>query len=90
LSIESLSNPTSLIIYPNPTSSELFVKLEKNLPLNIAYRLYSPLSNIVLNVTPLPNELTRIDVSMLPSGIYFLEIVLNESERIVRKIVVEN
>lgn len=66
----AIKDETKILIYPNPVINQLIIDLET--PDNQKYMIYSMLGQVVLfgNI-PVDN---RIDVTDLPSGIYFLKI----------------
>ena len=63
---------TWFIIYPNPSTNELKVKIESNL-LNSTYGIYNPLGQKV-SEGRLTKKISIIDVSKLPKGNYVLQI----------------
>lgn len=79
------NNPAlNVLIYPNPTSSNLSVQLEKE--------MYSTLQLISTDGKPVYNtnltQFANLDVSTLPKGLYIL-VITNPKGRIIRKITVE-
>lgn len=59
-------------VFPNPTHNKLFVQLNKQ-PVNAILNIYNVSGDRVL-ARSLNSELTNIDVSQLPAGIYLLTI----------------
>lgn len=88
----SIENPVisefSFSVYPNPTSDVLMVTIHRATHKSFAYRMYSPTGSAVVNGESLSSDELRIDVSAVPSGIYFLEMVLDDTERLVEKVVI--
>ena len=64
---------TEFIIYPNPSTNELKIKIESNL-LGSAYGIYNSLGQKV-GEGRLTNKISIIDVSNLPKGNYVLKMV---------------
>ncbi len=79
------TNKISVNIYPNPASSFVNVKLfdNKNKIKNIS--IYNTLGNNILNTNK-----TKIDISMLKNGIYFVIIDLENNNRYTEKLLVQD
>jgi hypothetical protein len=77
--------PLHLAVYPNPSGDYLVV--ETSARANCFLTLSNLNSQIILRQS-LSNQTTRIDVSKLPSGVYFLKLVNPEGYSEVRKVVV--
>ena len=73
---------TSLQIYPNPTTGQLTIKSEQLSITNIA--IYDIVGKMVISSMPQQSQETTIDVSHLPSGIYYLRID-NQTVKIVKQ-----
>jgi hypothetical protein len=82
LAIESQEVPFS--VYPNPVSESLFLNVSE-LPKNLA--LYSTEGKLMLQINAL-SDFVEIDMSLLASGVYILEITLDSgiyTQRIVKQ-----
>lgn len=80
-------NPTAykFLIYPNPSSSSIFISGIHNIKTTI--KIIDPLGHVLLN-----DDLTRdslIDVSVYPNGIYFLYVYQDKNVS-VKKIVIDH
>ncbi len=64
-------------ISPNPTNGILSIKSSINEPSQ--YNIYNSLGQLVLNFY-FENETNQVDVSSLPSGIYFLQVISKENK----------
>lgn len=67
--IKTLS-PSKFTIYPNPANSKIYINTDSDI--EYAYSLYSLLGNKINS--SMSKGSTTINISELPSGIYFLEI----------------
>ncbi len=66
-SLSKISNATNFTIYPNPTSSILNIEVKEQTQISIV----NVLGDVVLTQTL--NRLSKIDVSNLTSGVYFIQ-----------------
>ncbi len=87
--VKDLESHSEIILYPNPVSDKLYLKLktynyEKDLPYHI-YNLYGQ-KVAGGTLTPLAGSETYINVSNLSSGYYFIEFYVN-NKRLVSKFV---
>jgi Secretion system C-terminal sorting domain/Electron transfer DM13 len=76
---------SSLKIYPNPVNSELNIENAENLKVKI----YTVIGNIMLTEDSKIDSSRKINVSNLNSGIYFLELIDTENNRLVKRFVKE-
>ena len=83
LNINSIKEEKSLNIYPNPTNDLLHID---NLKIQSTYRLLSVVGATVQQGTLKEGDNT-ISIQSIPNGMYMLEIMDNEKQRITRKIV---
>ncbi len=77
--VEEVASFGRLDCYPNPVRSQLVVELMLHQSANASLRLFSILGQPVRQVD-LPNVLyqkTTLDVAVLPTGVYLLELSLN-------------
>jgi hypothetical protein len=81
--IDELSD-VSFTLYPNPASNELFITSENNIPINEII-IFNQLGQNVLHQYMVNNS---IDVSMLQSGIYVIELV-SGSSKYRKKLIIE-
>ena len=81
LSNVQLSNPSfdldRILVYPNPTSEVLFISSEGAAVQTIA--IYDPLGQLIREQT---GEVTQVDVSALPQGVYFMEINFDDGKTV--------
>jgi len=77
--VEESQSITNTLIYPNPTHSQL--NIERNTSEKVNFELVSILGEIVFIGTLLTNNET-LDVSELPTGVYFLTFE-NHSQKII-------
>jgi hypothetical protein len=63
---------SDLVIYPNPASANLHIKMNAKNP-ETRYNIYNSMG-IMLEGRRIEQETTIIDVSTYPSGIYFVRI----------------
>ena len=81
----TLSTPetelSNVVMYPNPTSSVLNIE---GITAIKAIELYSTLGK---QISISPNDFTRIDVSHLKNGVYFLKIIDNQNRAVIKKFI---
>lgn len=77
---------TSVSVYPNPTSNIVIVTLDDQYSQNMTYRLFNTMGQDLMSGKGKGNSLS-IDLFSLPVGLYYLEIMTDEFERIVKKVV---
>ena len=80
------SSNIGINIYPNPANDYLYIVFQDNSPRNI--KLFNFQGVLIKNLTPKSNILD-IDVTLLPNGIYHLEIHQG-AEKIIEKIIVQH
>ncbi len=73
-------------IFPNPASKQISINIPKNNK-HIAVKIYDNTSKIVLE-TNFNSQNTKLDISKLTSGIYYLEIV-SKSIRKIKRIIIK-
>lgn len=76
---EVSSEALGLTIYPNPTSTTVTIQVTKISTLPLQLQFFDS-SGKLLNAQQLNDSNTPIDVSILPSGIYFLRFVKTETQ----------
>ena len=84
--IADLSNETTVCVFPNPTKGQLTINNEQ---LTIEQvEVFDVLGRCVLTVTPSPLDRAgvRLDISDIPTGMYFVRIT-TEKETVTKKIV---
>jgi hypothetical protein len=69
-------NESQLSLYPNPSSGYIFLKGMKN---KFSLIIYSPLGEKVIERKNCHPE-NPVDVTILPSGIYFIHVITDEKE----------
>ncbi|MFO7658914.1 MAG: T9SS type A sorting domain-containing protein [Bacteroidales bacterium] len=68
-SIENLTSDDKLLVYPNPTTGNVFLRLPEYTE-NIAIRVFDVTGQLVMDIENMPNG--ELDLSGLPKGIYVL------------------
>lgn len=76
---------TTFTIYPNPVTDELFITSNTNLN-NSTYIVRNALGSEIENGV-IDSELTRLSITAMPSGVYFLEISNNKAETQIYKVI---
>lgn len=75
-------------VYPNPNDGEFLISLDSKLEFPINYRLTNMLGNTILMQGNINNNQTSLDISHLPDGMYFLNILTNNyiwTKKIIKK-----
>ena len=88
-----LANPKDreIVIFPNPTNGVFNIGLDDVLNKNLDISIYSITGQTIYNVKPTSSEEkmnTTIDISTMPSGIYFVKVIIDDNEysqRIIKK-----
>ncbi|MEQ1747440.1 MAG: T9SS type A sorting domain-containing protein [Saprospiraceae bacterium] len=86
VSVQPEKQEPSAKIYPNPSSGEVFVEVTSTM-IGGTIRVYSVLGNLAIQQA-IGKEVDRLDLSALPKGLYFIEVV-HESRRQVLKCLLE-
>jgi hypothetical protein len=66
-----------LLVYPNPTSDNLFLSMDVNKFNNLNIRIFNLFGQTIKSTT-LSSMDESIDVSNLKNGVYFIQLTLNE------------
>ncbi|PHS67298.1 MAG: hypothetical protein COB12_03885 [Flavobacterium sp.] len=74
-----------LKVYPNPTSNLITIELTNNYSSTITYKLYNLLGELIYT-SESNSQLFRIDMSDLSRGVYLLELIDAQSNKVVKKI----
>ncbi|WP_189663226.1 MULTISPECIES: glycosyl hydrolase [unclassified Polaribacter] len=82
LSVKNNTNLITSTIYPNPTTSDIFIK---DVTAGTNIYIYNVTGKLVLTTVVKMNE-TKINISKLPNGIYFLKIEGQNSPKQIVKI----
>ena len=61
-------------LYPNPSYNETFLKIDTPSTINLEMSVYDHLGRLVVEQQLIDEELTRVDVSALPPGKYFMKL----------------
>jgi len=82
-------NNQDIKIYPNPVKTGYLLLNLVSLDDDVEINLFNPVGVRVLTVGPIKNGETLVDVSLLPNGVYILN-VRTSNKSVVRKIIVAN
>jgi hypothetical protein len=69
--------PYSLSLYPNPAHNELFIEIDGNEMEDVSIELIDVIGRVLL-VAPFPGTQHRLDISVLPPGMYMLKVLQKE------------
>ena len=83
LATQDVAFEAGLVVYPNPTSDVLHIASE-NQPIN-SIAVYDILGKQYISIEQINSENTRIDLSGLSQGVYFIKINNLVVKRIIRK-----
>jgi len=83
--VQELSAQEMIALYPNPAQSEVWVELAAE----AWVRLLDVRGRVALDRTRLPQGRSRIDVSALARGMYFVQVENENGKRSVQKLIVE-
>ena len=80
--VPPLSNSSQFLLYPNPASHELFIRIsEPNLTKKTDMFIYNSIGQCVMR-QKINNSQTRLNVSTLRNGVYFIQI---QNEKVILK-----
>ena len=91
LGIQQPEGAMHLLVYPNPTSSDLYINIQKDNLTSASFTLTNTTGQTIYQSTAdhLAHSYTKIlDLSKLPAGVYMLDVVV-DGERIVKKVLKE-
>ena len=80
-----------IVIYPNPTNGVFEIGIDNVLDKSLNISIYTITGQIIYNTLSNPSENTlntTIDIGTMPSGIYFVKVIIDEQEytqRIIKK-----
>ncbi len=83
-SAQDASAPQSLLVFPNPANDRIFLQWSEENNAESRYRLWNAGGQPVLG--GFFTERTEVDLSALPAGVYWMEVVRGEL-RVIRKII---
>lgn len=83
--IVTQAESTEITLYPNPTSGIFYLDISNTPDKTMTYRI-SDATGKVVSESKMETSTTSIDISQLPSGIYFISILINNRE-VVKRIV---
>jgi hypothetical protein len=73
VSVNEITASQTLSIYPNPSNGKYFIKLSEGINISeLNIEVYNLLGEIILS-TKSQNNLTELDLSHQPNGIYFIK-----------------
>lgn len=73
-----------LSVYPNPTHDDITIELSNNHS-NVTIKLYTIMGELIFKKN-INNQLLKIDMSGLSTGIYLLELTDSQSNRVVKRV----
>lgn len=79
--ILELEQEGTIIVYPNPTASDLYVQMQTQSELQSTMNILSMNGQIVSRYVFQPNEIPKLNVSSLPKGNYILQVVTSRSKQ---------
>jgi hypothetical protein len=83
-SISKIANETDFVaIYPNPFNDKILIKSNKNI---ISLNIKDPTGKIIISKTANDQQI-ELNLSVIPSGIYILEIINSDFALIQSKII---
>ncbi|MEL6864270.1 MAG: T9SS type A sorting domain-containing protein [Bacteroidota bacterium] len=80
VNVEEIMELEALRIFPNPASDQVGVELSLTQESEVIIRLYDQVGRLIIDQyeqTLLGNQLTPVDISSLDSGLYFLQVNIN-------------
>ena len=84
--LENMKNKFEMLIYPNPTNGYVTIQLDE-IPKNVVINIKDVLGKTLLEQKA-NSRSTLINVSSLPKGIYYVELI-NDSYKYAKKLVVQ-
>ncbi|MEM1324495.1 MAG: reprolysin-like metallopeptidase [Bacteroidota bacterium] len=75
VSTEEVIDDTEILVYPNPTTGELFIQHNFRINKTMQLRLYDVKGALLWQEQRLLGRTDQLDISDYPSGLYFLQIV---------------
>ena len=91
LGIQDPQGSMHLIVYPNPTSGDLYINIKKDNLREASFSLTSTTGQLIYqNISDhLSHSYTKmLDISSLPAGVYFLSVTV-DGEKITKQIIKE-
>ena len=82
--IEGHNYFNKILIYPNPTNQNFTIEANEIFK---SVKLYNTIGQLVLATSPKQN-ITQIEVSHLPKGLYFVQILQQNGDGVLKKVVV--
>ena len=83
--IKETGTISQLSVYPNPAEDLIHVRIGKHIKNIVIYSITGQQMTISVNI----QDDLCIDVSIFPSGIYFMEVTIEQGEKITQKIMVK-
>ncbi|MBP6428172.1 MAG: T9SS type A sorting domain-containing protein, partial [Bacteroidia bacterium] len=81
--INELVDPLSFIVYPNPSTNEIFIQSDRSVPGEISIQVVDLLGQILMTQIEKHNQsgsIWRLDVSGLSAGAYFVRVTNSDHE----------
>ena len=80
-----VESESQIVVFPNPTSGLVTLKLPETRP--IRYSVSTVTGNVILTSDSNVDSEISIDLTLQPSGLYFIELVFGDGSRNVEKVV---
>ncbi len=83
IGVDELIDPLSFIVYPNPSTNEIFIQSDRSVPGEISIQVIDLVGQILITQIEKHNQsgsIWRLDVSQLAAGAYFVRVTNAEHE----------
>jgi hypothetical protein len=88
--VVNCKQPTSLKVYPNPTNDVVYFNFDSPIPKGLSIEFYNLLGQRIKGISYKPNKesrLVEINLSTVPTGIYFYRVLLENEITFAGKII---
>lgn len=79
-SISENQNDADVLIYPNPSNGQFKITVNINQNIKSEIIIYDVLGNIIYRINSKGQQITNIDLSKQATGIYFVQVVIDNNE----------
>ncbi len=83
IGVDELFDPLSFVVYPNPTTNEIFIQSDKTVPGAISIQVIDLVGQILMTQIEKHNNsgsIWKLDISKLAAGAYFVRVMNGEHE----------